>query len=66
MITIISLLGLIGGIALYVMATGDFWMLEEHENKEIKSLALCLIMGSVIILLINSWIVKPIILIFGG
>lgn len=66
MVTIISLLLIMIGIGLYVLAIDDALMLDDKKNAEIKELAIYLMIGGLIILLINSWIIKPIIVIFGG
>ena len=66
MVTLIALLAIMGGIFIRVSIASGTIIGSDEEEKDLKELSIYLILGGVVIILINSWVVKPIMMIFGG
>ncbi|MCI8867641.1 MAG: hypothetical protein HFE61_05755 [Anaerotignum sp.] len=63
-VNILGLVLIIGAIALY-MYTIDRYRQDSEEVKTVRKLMICLILPGAGIILINSWIIKPILSVLG-
>ena len=65
MVSVLGFILIIGAIALYCF-TVDNYNKDSDEVKSIRKLMVFLILSGVGIILINSWIIKPILIVLGG
>lgn len=65
MVSILALLAVIGGAIIRFMVIPDN-ILDDEEEKDLKAMSIYMMVGGVMVILINSWIVKPIMMFLGG
>lgn len=65
MVSILSLFAIVGGVFLRFYLAEEF-VGSEEDAAELKEIAQYLIIGGVVVILINSWIIKPIMMALGG
>lgn len=65
MVSILSLLAIVGGVSLRFYLAEEF-VGSDEDAAELKEIAQYLIIGGIVVILINSWIIKPIMMALGG
>jgi len=65
MVSTLALLAVIGGAIIRFMVIPDN-ILDDEEEKDLKAMSIYMMVGGVMVILINSWIVKPIMMFLGG
>ena len=65
MVTLLALLAIIGGAVLrFFIIPDNVW--DDEDEKDLKELAVYMMSGGVVVILINSWIIRPIMMFIGG
>lgn len=66
MVTLLALIAIIIGVGLRTFYLQEVFVGSDEDKAEIKELSVYMILGGIAVILINSWIIRPLMMFIGG